>query len=319
MNDGILFIGIFLLACLAGTGIGLILEQAITAHKHRIRIQRMALNRTGGQLNRPPQTPEILGKRWWFGRTRPDLQRLEYLLVTSGIPMTAKAFILIPLSAGLVSALLLGMLLHTLILPFAVLILFTSVPMGVIYFKTHQIQRALIAEIPEAAGMIVRGLQVGRHVDQALKDAANALSGPLGTEIRIVYQEIAMGLSFDQALRNFENRYHTLPDVKLFCTAFIIQRETGGNLVQILEALADTIRKRFSFRRKLKTYSAEARASAIIISLLPFVFALVAWFVNTEYILRLTGTPLGRMMILAAIGFEITGFLVMRKMTQVKL
>ncbi len=319
MNYGLLFIGVFLLACLAGALICLVLERTVAASKNRKRIRDMALNRTRLRVTPPKRASGFLGTRHGFGWNGPHVQRLEYLLITSGIPLSARAFILIPLSVGLLSALLLVVLLHTILVPLAVLFFFTSIPIGFVYVKRRQIQRALIADIPEASSMIVRGLQVGRHVDQALMDAATALSGPLGTEIRIVYQEIAMGLSFDQALRNFEKRYHTLPDVKLFCTAFIIQRETGGNLVQILETLADTIRQRFSFRRKLKTYSAEARASAIIISLLPILFVLIAWFVNTEYILRLTDTPLGRMMILAAIGFEITGFLVMRKMTQVKL
>ena len=173
--------------------------------------------------------------------------------------------------------------------------------------------------MPDALAMVVRSLRVGQSVDKALKDAADAAPAPFGTEIRIIYEEIRMGLPFDQAFINFEHRYPALADVKIMTTAFIIQRETGGSLIQILEGLSATIKKRFHFQRQIRTFSAEARASALIIGALPLLFVLVTYLLNPGYIARMTGHPTGRLFIAAALVLEVAGFLVMRRMAEIRI
>ncbi|MCD4719823.1 MAG: type II secretion system F family protein [Desulfobacula sp.] len=250
---------------------------------------------------------------------RLSLKALHYLLICAGITLSPEVFIIIPIVTGLLSALATGFLANSIIIAVAVFVLVMSLPAGFLYFKKKQLEKEIILKMPDIIGIIVRALQIGQSVDTALKEAARAVPGPLGAEIRIVYQEMAMGFSFDQAFHNLENRYQSLSDIKLFCTAFIIQKETGGNLIRVLEALANTIQKRFTFNRRIKTYSAEARLSALIIAMLPFLFGLFAWLFNPDYMSRLTATPIGRIMIYMAVLLEITGFIVMRKMAKVKI
>lgn len=249
-------------------------------------------------------------------RIIPYLKSLEYILISSGIRMDPVAFLAVPAVLGGLGGAVLWFLSRQVFLSLAVLLAGGAAPFCFAVFKKKQLEKAVIEEMPEAIGIVVRALQVGHSVDAALKDAARSLAGPLSIEIKIIYQEVTMGLSFEQALRNFENRYPTLSDVTLFCTAFIIQRETGGNLVNILDALADTIRKRFVFQQKIRTFSAEARLSAMVISLLPILFVGFAFIFNPDYITCLTATVTGRILIYIAVALECVGFFVMRRMTR---
>ncbi len=298
---------VFFGAALPAMGLILCLARFSRSGQGRDRLKKMKQGRSSNPLPRHKAQDSV-----------PWLKSLEYLLISAGIKVSARTFLAVPFMAGILSAVVLFALTQSPALALAVFGLALALPAAFLYFKKKQLQRAIISEMPDAIGMVVRALQIGQTVDRALKDAANALSGPLGTEIRIVYQETAMGISFENALKNLKNRYPSLPDITLFSTAFIIQRETGGNLVDILEALADTIRKRFTFNQKIKTYSAEARLSAIIIALMPFLFALFALVFNPEYISRLTATPQGRFMLWLAAILEVSGFMVMYRMTRIK-
>ncbi len=260
------------------------------------------------------QTPALSREKRRTGRR----QDLHYFLISAGIQAAPRTVLLIPVGAALVlggiTQLVTGFFLPALGMGLVI-------PVGAFIFllwKRRQIRHRIIQDMPEAIGMVVRALGVGLSVDKALKEIGDAVPGPLGMEIRIIYREMAVGIPFDQAFQGFIRRYPDLPDVRLFSTAFILQRESGGNLNELLSSLGQTIQNRFTFKRQVKTFTAEARMSALIISVLPLVFALVAWGVNPDYISQLTQTAMGRTMVCGAIALEITGFLVMRKMTKVK-
>ena len=176
-----------------------------------------------------------------------SLRTLNYLLITAGIPLSPERFILAAVCGGLVVSFAVLAVLKN---PMAAVVLFglcLALPLVFLCWKKKQIEQQLIVQMPDALGMIARALRVGQSVDSALKDVAGAVPAPFGTEIRIIYEEMRMGISFDRALRNFENRYPSLADVKIFSTAFIIQREIGGSLSQILDSLSDTIQKAVLF------------------------------------------------------------------------
>ncbi|WDP90907.1 MAG: type II secretion system F family protein [Desulfobacter sp.] len=261
--------------------------------------------------------PEALRKKR-IPATGLSLGALNYLLIAAGIPFSPERFIMMAAGAAGLAAFLIFTLLDNPLAAAGAFLLCLSLPVIFLYIKKKKIEQQLIVQMPDALGMIVRALRVGQSVDSALKDVAVAVPAPFGTEVRIIYEEIRMGIPFDQALRNFEARYPALADVKIFATAFIIQREIGGSLSQILEGLSDTIKKRFYFQRQVKTYSAEARVSAVIIGLLPLLFVVVSYLFNPDYITRLTDTSLGRILVFAAFALEGAGFLVMKKMAEIK-
>ncbi|MBI9092837.1 MAG: type II secretion system F family protein [Desulfobacterium sp.] len=247
-----------------------------------------------------------------------SLASLNYLLITAGISFSPESVIMGTAGAGIVLSFLAFAILKNPMAAAGVFALCLGLPIVFLYVKKRKIEQQLILQMPDALGMIVRALRVGQSVDASLKDVADAIPVPFSTEIRIIYEEIRMGIPFDKALRNFEGRYPSLADVKIFTTAFIIQRETGGSLSQILEGLSDTIKKRFHFQRQIKTFSAEAKMSAIIIGLLPLLFVVINYVFNPDYITRLTDNPLGRILVFMAFVFEFVGFLVMKKMAEIK-
>ena len=247
------------------------------------------------------------------------LDGVNYLLITAGISISADRFLVYCLGTGLCVSITLWAMFQSLWLGIAGLLVCIGVPVIYLLVKKKAIEKELVRQMPEALSMVVRALRVGMSVDQALRDTSNSIPAPFGTEIRIIYEEMRMGLSFEQAFTNFEQRYPKLSDVKIFTTAFIIQRETGGSLVQILEGLSQTIKKRFYFQRQIRTFSAEARISGIVIGILPLLFALATYLFNPDYIMRLASNPVGRMFIAAAVVLEIAGFLVMRRMTVIRI
>ena len=95
--------------------------------------------------------------------------------------------------------------------------------------------------------MILRALRAGQGLDAALNEVARTFPPPIGSELGRVYEEMAMGVSFEQAIRGFEARFHRSSDVKILCAALLIQRETGGNLTTILDNMVHTIRQRLTF------------------------------------------------------------------------
>lgn len=243
---------------------------------------------------------------------------LDNLLAAAGLGLTADRFVLICLAAGLLFLLpVLALAAHPLFgLVFAAA--GAALPLLYVFHRRALREEALVLQLPEAIDMVVRALRVGQSVDGALKDIAQGLPEPLGPEIRKIYDETAMGLPFRAALRHFEQRFQRLPDVHIFCNAFIIQRETGGNLTRILEGLSQTVRERFQLKRQVKALTAEGRASAVILALLPVGFAVITWFANPGYIQTLFVHPVGRALLLIAVLLQAVGFMVMRVLSRIE-
>jgi tight adherence protein B len=246
-----------------------------------------------------------------------DLAVLESLLLSAEIPLSLERFLTLSLALGVL------LLLPALALcrhPFFMLLFGGAgiiLPFAYLVYRRRRREQALVQQLPDALDMIVRALRVGQSVDGALQEVARSVPPPFGAEMRTVYEEMAMGLPFDTALRNFERRFPSVPDVKIFCTAFVIQRDTGGNLTRILEALAKTIRERFSLNRQVKALTAEGRTTSIILGILPLVFVGITWLLNPGYIGLLFAHPLGKKLLLLALILEAAGFVVMRLMSRI--
>ncbi|MDY6852028.1 MAG: type II secretion system F family protein [Thermodesulfobacteriota bacterium] len=122
----------------------------------------------------------------------------------------------------------------------------------------------------------------------------------------------------ETALRNFEARFPNVADVKILCAAFIVQRETGGNLTMILEGLARAVRERFQLKRQVKALTAEGRITSLVLGVLPMAFAGITWILNPDYITILFSDPLGRRLLALAIALEIAGFTIMRLVSKIE-
>jgi tight adherence protein B len=172
-------------------------------------------------------------------------------------------------------------------------------------------------QFPEAIDLMARALRAGHALPTGLSMVADEMPAPVGTEFRILYDEQNFGLNLSDALRNFATRIPVL-DAKFFVTAVLTQRESGGNLAEVLDNLSSVIRDRFKVKRQIRVISAHGRITGTVLACLPPALAAVTLLLNRSYLGTLTGDPLGRQMIMAAIGLQIVGTLIMRKIINIE-
>jgi tight adherence protein B len=173
------------------------------------------------------------------------------------------------------------------------------------------------SQLPEALDLLARGLKAGHAFPSGLQQVAKEMPDPLGTEFSIVYKEFSHGRDMSSTLLGLCKRIE-LRDLSFFTTAVLIQRETGGNLTEILEKISVLIRERFQLRNQISALTAEGRLSGIILLLLPPVLFVVLMIINPGYSSVLFNHPVGRIMCGAAVTFQILGMLLIRKIVNIK-
>jgi tight adherence protein B len=179
--------------------------------------------------------------------------------------------------------------------------------------KTAKIERYM----PDAMELLARSLRAGHTLPGTLDLVSQEIPGPLGTEMRVTFEEQRLGLSMPQAFRRMGERVAS-QDLRYFVTAVIIQSETGGNLSEILENIGLIIRERLQLKGKVKGLTAEGRFSALILSLLPFVIFLALYFINQSYVMTLFRDPLGPKLLTGALISIGIGIFIMKRMVAIK-
>jgi tight adherence protein B len=253
------------------------------------------------------------------GDYRLPLIRLNQLLLQSGLSIGLGRlilFIVIGMVAAFCGTLSLdGKLSHAL---GAALFCGAILPVMVLRFLRKRRQNRFGAMFPDAIDIIVRSLRAGHPVPVAISMVSRELRDPIGSEFGIVTDEITYGADLETAMRNLYFRVGT-DDLPLFVTAVAIQSSTGGNLGEILENLSAVIRQRFKMRRKIKALSAEGRASALILSSLPFgMFAIVNFLVPTFYA-SVWDQDLTKIGLLCAAGWMSIGNFIMYRMVNFRI
>jgi tight adherence protein B len=180
--------------------------------------------------------------------------------------------------------------------------------------KTLKIERYM----PDAMELLARSLRAGHTLSGTLDLVSQEIPAPLGTEMRITYDEQKLGLSMPQAFRRMGERVAS-QDLRYCVTAVIIQSETGGNLAEILENIGFIIRERLKLKGKVQGLTAEGRFSALILSVLPFVTFLGLYFANRNYVMTLFQDPMGTKLLTVAIVTMTLGILVMKRMVAIKI
>lgn len=172
---------------------------------------------------------------------------------------------------------------------------------------------AAAAQLPEAMDLIASGLRNGSALPQALAQAAAELPMPLGDVLRPVAEEQRLGLGLRESLMRVFEVVPESFELRLFVSAVLLQQDTGGNLVEVLERISETVRERIVFEEKVRTMTAEARASGTILAGLPILAAIgLAVFVPT-YLQALLEPGPGRVMLASSVMWMIFGYVVMRR------
>jgi tight adherence protein B len=171
-------------------------------------------------------------------------------------------------------------------------------------------------QLPEALDLIARALRAGHAFASGMKLVADEFEEPLGTEFGETVNEINFGVSVADALQNLARRVDS-PELKYFVTSVVLQRETGGNLTEILDSISRIIRERFKLQGKIRILSAEGRFTALVLTALPFVAILFLWFRNPDYLTVFWTEPEGKVLGGVALCMMLSGLIVMKKMIKI--
>jgi tight adherence protein B len=173
------------------------------------------------------------------------------------------------------------------------------------------------AILPDAIDLMARALRAGHALTAAIEMVAREISNPVGSEFRRVFEEQNFGLPIREALLNLARRV-PVPELRFLVTAMLVQRETGGNLAEVLDKAGAVIRERSRLLGQLRIYTAQGRMTGWILGLLPFILFVLMNFANPGYSNNLINDPLGRKAIWLGLGFMAVGAWSIRKIVDIK-
>jgi tight adherence protein B len=269
------------------------------------------------QLARAELMSEIPALSRLLGRV-PVAARLRKFLDQADIHITVSRLLMLSLMAGLLAGLAVSMLTISVLMMACAGVFAAAVPFMHVAYRRRKRLHAFLELLPDALELMSRALQAGHAFAESLHMIATEMPEPIATEFRKTYEEQNLGLSLKLALENLAERIPLL-DLRLCITAIMIQRETGGNLAEILEKVGYTIRERFRILEDLKTLTTSSRMSAWILCGLPVFVALMVTVMNPDYMSVLWSDPRGHNLLAAAVAMQIVGMLVIRKILRIKI
>jgi tight adherence protein B len=192
-----------------------------------------------------------------------------------------------------------------------------ALPFMVLNYKRGRRLRRFEEEFPEALDLMSRALKAGHAFATGLKMVADEMDEPIGPEFRKTFDEQNFGLPLKDALENLTVRIPLL-DMRFFATAVLIQRETGGNLSEILENLSHVVRERFKILRQVRVYTAHGRLTGYVLLALPAFLSVALMFINPDHMNLLFRERMGQMMLIAAIVMQTFGYLWIKRIVKIE-
>jgi len=251
-------------------------------------------------------------------RTLSVAARMESLLEQTELEMTV-AQLLAYMTGGALVGLAIGVLGSGGITLVLMPLVFGLLPLFFVMFKRNQRSTRLSQQLPDALEMMARSLRAGHALSSAFKMVATEMPTPVSIEFGRAFESQELGMPFEKAVADMTRRAPDNQDLKIFALSVIVQKETGGNLVEIIEKIADTVRGREKFQGKLRGLTAEGRMSSYIVGGLPFVSLLFMLVSNRPYLMGLFNEDLGHYILGYGIITWSLGFMWMRKMIKVKM
>jgi tight adherence protein B len=207
--------------------------------------------------------------------------RLRHLLYQANLKWTAGGVILMSLTCFLIPSYLLHLKMGSLALPLLLGFVMGAVPFVFIFFKRRARFNKFEEQLPEALDLMVGAMRAGHSLNAAIDLIAHEVADPVGGEFRTCFDEQNYGLELKTAMNNLVFRV-PLQDLKMTVTAILIQKESGGNLAEVLDKVAYVIRERFRLRRQVRVHTAQGRMTGWILSILPLVLGVGLYFLNPE-------------------------------------
>ncbi len=192
-----------------------------------------------------------------------------------------------------------------------------SLPIMWVLMRRKRRLKHFAAQLPEAMEMIARTLRAGQSLGFGISLVANEMDQPIAGEFNRVFEEQNLGIPMEQSLKELAERIPNL-DLKFFVTAVILQRQTGGDLAEILDKIGSLIRDRFRIWGQVQALTGEGRLSGVVLLVLPFVLFLAVYQLNPSYVKVLFTDPMGTKMLTIAVIMQIIGAIVIRKIVNIQ-
>lgn len=244
--------------------------------------------------------------------------RLQKYIAEAGLNWSAPTVILVCTLLGVLAFLTTREGLHlALVVAVLATALAAGAPLVYLFVLRNRRLRTIERQLPEALDLMVRALKAGHAFSSALQMAGDELPHPIAGELRLVHDEISYGVSLPLALVNLSVRL-PITDLRFFVVAVIVQRESGGNLTEILSNLSRLVRERLKFYSKVKVLTAEARLSAWILGIMPFALAGIMHLLNPKFIAPLFSDPIGQSMVQVLLVLMVVGGLMLRSIVKIR-
>ncbi len=255
----------------------------------------------------------------WLNRKLRKLElgaHLQTLLDQADVKWTVGRLLATCALCGLVPGYLVGLRYHHVLPELMVGILAGLAPVGWVLHKRTKRMDLFVLQLPEALDLMVSGLRAGHSLVSALGLVANECPAPLGSEFKTCFKEQSYGLELKTAFNNMIRRI-PVQDLKIVTSAIMIQKESGGNLAELLDKASNTVRQRFRMRRQIKVHTAQGRMTGLILALLPVGLGLILYFLNPDMMSVLWSRPIGVKLLCASGGMTALGGLIIRHIVNI--
>jgi tight adherence protein B len=240
------------------------------------------------------------------------IEKLQRDLFQADIFWTVGKFLALVLSFSLAGFLAGFFVLRSFLLGAVIAVFLVMIPLGFMKWRKQKKTLAFERQMPDAMELLARSLRAGHTLPSAIELLGDEMDDPMATEMRICFEEQRYGLAMGDAMSHMLERVDS-QDLRYFISALLIQQDTGGNLAELMEKIAQVIRGRLNFKVKVRALTAMGRMSAYIMIITPVVAFFLLMMVASHYEKALITTPIGQKMLITGIIFLILGSLTLRK------
>jgi tight adherence protein B len=242
---------------------------------------------------------------------------LPRLFSQADVTMSVSKFMALCLGVGIVGFMITGIAGVSLAFAPVVGILFAMLPLFWLTFRRKRRLKKFAAQLPEALELVARALRAGHSLAAGFRLVSSEMSQPIGGEFGRVFEEQNLGIPFEEALEGLTERVPNL-DLKFFATAVVLQRQTGGDLAEILDKIGNLVRERFKIWGQVQALTGEGRLSGIVLLALPPMLFVAVYRMNPDYLMLLFTDDLGKKMLIGGILMQLLGALVIRKIVNIR-
>jgi tight adherence protein B len=322
MSAALLAVLVFLVVALAVFAVVSLLDQR--SARARLIKERLANERKAPELAaeeelallRDEQLSQIPALDTLLRRSS-RVNEIQKMLSQGGLSMRAGNFLGFSALAGVVACIVAYVAIKRVEVAWVALLVGFLLPYSYASYQRNKRFEKFEELFPEAIDTLARAVRAGHAFTTALEMITNEVAEPVAGEFRQLYEEQKFGMPVRDALMNLTERM-PLVDVKFFVTAVMLQRETGGNLAEILDNLSYVIRERFKIQRQVRVYTAQGRLTMALLMGMPPIIVVVMLLLNPNFIRPLFADPIGHTLLVAGIILQTIGYFVIRKIVRIQ-